>query len=250
MRKAENYFAVVPEWVLFHKELSDQAVRLYGVLRRYADQEQSEAWPSIPTLAKRMHRSDRSVQRAMKELITYDAIVLVREPDNARSTNTYMVRTSRAGVGVGVTVLPPAGDDSDTVDGDSSATQTIASRTIASTSSRTQLFEEMVEAWFGRPYDSMKAKLTKTHRGQVNKAIKELEEIDVQQGEITAVAQRYRAKWPEMQVTPTSLVKHWHTFSAEAQAQACKHQWIMASENDNEYIYECALCHGTTTVAA
>jgi hypothetical protein len=245
MRKAENYFAVVPEWVLFHEGLSDQAVRLYGVLRRYADQEQSEAWPSIPTLAKRMKRSDRSVQRAMKELLEHDAIVLVRRPDGARSTNTYMVRTTR----VGVTDLPPHGDSSATVDGDDSATQTIASRTTASTYPRTEMFEEMVEAWHGRPYGAMKGKLTKTHRGQVNRAIKELAEIGVQQGEIAAVAQRYRIKWPEMQVTPSSIVKHWHTFTAEAQAQACKHEWKMTRELEVGLEYVCSKCAAATMVA-
>lgn len=255
MRKADNYFAVVPEWVLFNPNLSDQAVRLYGVLRRYADQDDSKAWPSVPTLAKRMHRSDRSVQRAMHELLDNNAITLVRTPDATRSTNTYVVRTHPPPVAVaGVTNLPPQGDGSGKGGGDISATQTIANRNRASTSVQTEraaMFEAMVEAWHGRPYEVMASKLTKSHRGQVNRAIKELLEIGAQPSEITEVARRYRQKWPEMQVTPNSLVKHWHTFTAEAAQQSCAHEWELTGDDDaGTYAYACKKCPEQTTVRA
>ena len=35
---ADNFFAIIPEWVLY-ADISPQAVRLYGVLRRYADRD-------------------------------------------------------------------------------------------------------------------------------------------------------------------------------------------------------------------
>lgn len=108
-----------------------------------------------------------------------------------------------------------------------------------------------MEAWHGRPYEVMASKLTKSHRGQVNRAIKELLEIGATPSELTEVARRYRQKWPEMQVTPTSLVKHWHTFTAEAELQRCAHEWELTGDDDaGTYTYACKKCPESTTVRA
>lgn len=70
---ADNFFAIIPEWVLF-ADISPQAVRLYGVLRRYADRDGS-CFPSRKRLASDLRmESVKPVDKALKELITIGAI--------------------------------------------------------------------------------------------------------------------------------------------------------------------------------
>ena len=70
---ADNFFAIIPEWVLY-ADISPQAVRLYGVLRRYADRDGS-CFPSRKRLASDLRmESTKPVDRALKELITIGAI--------------------------------------------------------------------------------------------------------------------------------------------------------------------------------
>lgn len=70
---ADNFFAIIPEWVLY-ADISPQAVRLYGVLRRYADRDGS-CFPSRKRLASDLRmESTKPVDRALKELIAIGAI--------------------------------------------------------------------------------------------------------------------------------------------------------------------------------
>lgn len=70
---ADNFFAIIPEWVLY-ADISPQAVRLYGVLRRYADRDGS-CFPSRKRLASDLRmESTKPVDRALKELISIGAI--------------------------------------------------------------------------------------------------------------------------------------------------------------------------------
>ncbi|GAC1358838.1 MAG: hypothetical protein NVSMB4_18060 [Acidimicrobiales bacterium] len=64
----DGYYAIVPEAVLM-ADISAQAVRLYAVLRRYADKSTGLAHPSRATLAKNMRVKDpKVVDRAAVEL--------------------------------------------------------------------------------------------------------------------------------------------------------------------------------------
>lgn len=65
--KSEQYFAIIPEALLYDKSLSANAVRLYGILNRYANN-QGKAWPSRKTLADQMALSVATVDRAKEEL--------------------------------------------------------------------------------------------------------------------------------------------------------------------------------------
>jgi len=64
--EADNYFAIIPEWVLY-AEISGNAVRLYGVFRRFADQT-GKCFPSRKTLAEKCQLSEATVDRLIKEL--------------------------------------------------------------------------------------------------------------------------------------------------------------------------------------
>ena len=66
--------------------------------------------------------------------------------------------------------------------------------------------------------------ITKTGRGQVNAALKELREIGATPADIDAKAKVYRKTWPDASLTPSALVKHWAalTTKAEQVKRACE----------------------------
>lgn len=68
-------FAMIPEWVLFHPQLTSHAVRLYGVLMRFAG-ESRHCWPGLVTLAGKIGSSRSTVQRAIKELEAVGALTV------------------------------------------------------------------------------------------------------------------------------------------------------------------------------
>lgn len=89
-------FTQIPEWVLFHEQLSAQAVRLYGVLARYADKE-GQSHYSRAKLAEAINvRSVDTVDRAVKELVEHAALTVEERFDEAgdRTSNLYTVHVA------------------------------------------------------------------------------------------------------------------------------------------------------------
>jgi len=70
---ADNYFSIVPEWVLY-ADISALAVRLYATLQRYADKDSGGCHPSRKTLADKCNLSLSSLDRALIELVEIGAI--------------------------------------------------------------------------------------------------------------------------------------------------------------------------------
>jgi len=66
--------------------------------------------------------------------------------------------------------------------------------------------------------------LTKTGRGQVNAALKELREIGATPADIDSKAKAYRKTWPDVSLTPTALAKHWGSLAVRAAqvSRACE----------------------------
>jgi hypothetical protein len=91
---SDGYFAVVPEWVL-DADVSAQAIRLYAVLRRYADQHSGQAFPSRRTLAARLRvASTRTVDAALDDLLRIGAVDISAQVrgDGGNGTSRYTVR--------------------------------------------------------------------------------------------------------------------------------------------------------------
>lgn len=89
----DGYYAVIPEWVL-DAPISAQAVRLYAVLRRYADQRTQHAHPKRTTLAARLQvKSVRTVDSAVAELVALGALETFPRysEDGDRTSNGYRV---------------------------------------------------------------------------------------------------------------------------------------------------------------
>jgi hypothetical protein len=102
--ESELRFSILPEWVLYSK-LSDKAIRLYGVLARFADNQTHEAFPSRETLAEKMNCSPKSIDRAAHELIELGAIT------KRQRHNSSLVYTLRVSRGVGTQMSPPLDKD-------------------------------------------------------------------------------------------------------------------------------------------
>lgn len=92
--QADDYYAIVPEWLLFHPDLSHGAVRLYGVLRRFADQ-RGIAFPGLSAIGEKYGVVPRSVTRHMDELIAAGAVTKKRRigRDHKATSNLYRVHS-------------------------------------------------------------------------------------------------------------------------------------------------------------
>jgi uncharacterized protein YjiS (DUF1127 family) len=81
---------------------------------------------------------------------------------------------------------------------------TLAAAPKKESAKKDQLFEAIAAAcnidW---------TELTRTGRGQLNTAAKELRDIGVTPEQVPPKAAAYRKRYPEAQLTPTALVKHW-----------------------------------------
>ena len=80
-------FTIIPEW-LIDSEISDGAVRLYGILGRYSNEDDA-AWPSRALLAKRTRTTTKSVDRRIAELVQVGALVVEHRKADSPSGNKY-----------------------------------------------------------------------------------------------------------------------------------------------------------------
>jgi hypothetical protein len=89
---ADFFFAIIPEWVLA-LPVSSNAIRTYCVLRRFADNNTGECYPSRRLLSMKARLSVSTLDRAIKELVDAGA-VKVKPRKNASgdwSSNLYTV---------------------------------------------------------------------------------------------------------------------------------------------------------------
>lgn len=112
--EAEDHFAVIPEWVLY-ADVSAQAVRLYAVLRRKADNDTGSSFYSRRVLANLLQVKDpKVVDRTVAELERIGAVVVTRGRTSEYGdplTNLYTVKT-RPYRPEGVVVEKPLPSDS------------------------------------------------------------------------------------------------------------------------------------------
>lgn len=94
--RRDAHFAVIPEWVIFHPDLSAQAVRLYAVLARYADGDGYSHYKRASLAEALGVSSTRTVDRAAAELETAGALTIEARYDHTgdRTSNGYTVHNS------------------------------------------------------------------------------------------------------------------------------------------------------------
>lgn len=85
-------------------------------------------------------------------------------------------------------------------------------------SRRDDLFETLVEVCYGAPYDQVR--LTRSERGRVNAAVKELRAVGATADEVRKRAEAYRRRWPSVDLTPTALAANWAKLDVLPEARA------------------------------
>ena len=218
-------WAQVPEWVVT-APISDRAVRLYALLARRANSD-SQAFPSRKYLAVNMHCSSKSVDRAMEELLAVGAVTKQKQYQDSRQTvNLYTLRA------MGGTPVTKGGDTGDEGEGDTRVPQNESHKneshrsTLAdkppesSTKKKDNLFETIAEVC-GISLTGM----TRSSRGQLNKAVKELREIGTTDEQVRHKAKAYKAQYPNATLTPTALIKHWSSFAQLEKKQQRPSVW-------------------------
>ena len=100
--RSTDYFALIPEYVL-NADISANAVRLYGVLNRFANS-RGHAWPSRKTIAELMRVSVATVDRAKDELVTLGALTVEPRttPSGDPSSNLYILHATLSPVTQGL----------------------------------------------------------------------------------------------------------------------------------------------------
>lgn len=88
--EADQYFAVIPEWLIF-SDVSPSAFKLYAILRRHAD-DGGLAYPSRARLAALMPCTVRTIDRLTEELRNLGALEVEPRWDGKRQrSNLYRV---------------------------------------------------------------------------------------------------------------------------------------------------------------
>jgi len=222
---AEERFAIVPEWVL-DAEISAQAIRLYAVLARYADQS-NRANPSRRAIAERMHCSRDTVDRALRELQAIGAVQVVPQTSEHGdpTSNLYVLAvrppsrmdapTPPQECGDGGRTDAERGGRTDAALNDNQIERKPHEREIYTLAApdaprsrprpRDLLFEAVVEVCYGVPHDQ----LTDTERSRVNRAVAELRKVSATPEDVFSRAVEYRARSPDYPLTPQTLTKLW-----------------------------------------
>lgn len=118
---------MIPEWVLY-AQISATAVRIYGVLQRYANDKTNKCHPARATIALKCGLSEKSVDRAIKELKKIQALTVKsrKSPLGDYTSNEYTLKTISPAY-TQWTSTTPGGDKNDPTGGDTGVQQTKAS---------------------------------------------------------------------------------------------------------------------------
>lgn len=93
IRAERPRFEMVPHWVLNHPDLTPRALQVYLFLRRFADVETGEAWPSRKRLALACGIALSTLDEALSLLREIGAVEIhLRKQDGSYTTNLYVVR--------------------------------------------------------------------------------------------------------------------------------------------------------------
>jgi hypothetical protein len=207
-------FSMVPEW-LIDSGCSDKALRLYVVLARYADNDDLTAYPGRGTLAKRMGCHRASVDRAVEELIALGAVTKQRRvSDGKYQSSLYTIRRiapsrTHATTPVAPVQRPPSHPCDIELEPKNENQELLAAPPKEKSTRPADTLFETVANVCGITLTG----LTRSSRGQLNRAVKELREVGATEQDVTAKAKAYRTQYPNATLTPSALVKHWASFA-------------------------------------
>jgi DNA-binding transcriptional ArsR family regulator len=190
-----------------------------------------ECWPSMKRIADRSDISARHVSRAINELVD---LGLVEKANRRRHGGQYrgwdyrlLIQQTPAASGHGRPVTSGHGRPSPADTGVRSEPSEnrkeeplAAAPREAPTRKADDLFVTVAQVC-GISLDG----ITRTARGQLNKAVKELREVQATPEQIHHKAKAYRTQYPNATLTPTALTKHWSSFAQLERKQQRPSVW-------------------------
>jgi DNA-binding transcriptional regulator YhcF (GntR family) len=240
--KSDVYFSIVPEWVI-DAPISAQAVRVYAVLCRYADKDDGTCFPSIRTLSERIHVSESTIKRALKELKAIGAIKSQKRFDKAtgeQTSNLYTVMRSKELI----YDLPNVIDDTSPSSSETHKLESInQSHSLENNlEDRKRLWNALVDAIGYQPS-------TQVERAGWNKCIKQLREAGAKADDIPNRVSQYKTLFKGMTLTPYALVKHWTLLGESVEKipkpRDCEEEGHAMIQLDNEFEV-CQFCRITS----
>jgi len=212
MTKADVYFAVVPEWIIY--AVTPRALQVYCILRRHADYSQGDAETFVSR--RRMAELGKchvgTIDRALAELVGAEAIV--RQPrfaDGRQTSNLSTVRTGPGGVRIdaeGGVSTDAEGEVSVDAEGYTESHMTESHSTELALAGVKASHDAMVWALV----DAMgwdRDEVPQAQWGRVHAAAKQLTEIGADPAEVPERVLVYRAKYRGAAVTPTGIATNW-----------------------------------------
>jgi Helix-turn-helix domain len=256
----------VMSWV-WDQDLPTTKKMLLLAIADHADDDGDNAWPSKARLAKKVSVMPGHVRRMLRELEDDGWITTATqrggtlETPSDRRPNRYKINLERGCVGEpplaqrGRMEAPPRGRTQEPPRG--CVGEPLIISTTPDTSSeqreraRDALFEALVEAC---AMDM--ERLTSSARGVLNKATKELRQVDATPEQVLLAARRYAERFPSAAVTPTALAKHFPALTSVQSTterrsvlsgevcEVCAGTGWQALENAERTVTRCSSCNG------
>lgn len=204
----DNRFVIIPEWILL-SNVSDKAKVLYGALWKYADRNTNKCFPSRKRLAKDINCHASSVDRCLKELVKINAIQITRRPpkeNGANQSNLYTLKTIPISTSDDTPVSVSNNTDVSLEDD-----LTITNRTKTNITSGSQTKKRKRDLIFEELCNQCGIDWTRAPRGElgrVQKATKDLKEVNATVNEIKLVSQWYKTNWKDIDITPTGIASN------------------------------------------
>ena len=202
---------------------SDKLVLL--ALANRSNHETGVCYPGQKLLAKECSMSDRSVRRHLKNLEDLGLIerrARMRPEGRGRTSDEYRIAYFQ-GDNLSARSRPTGQDDTtnrtNQDDQPDTGVRTRTERepegeTLAASPKKDELFEAIAEAC-GIRLDA----LTRSARGQLNAACKELRDIGATPEQVAGKAKAYRKRYDGAALTPTALTKHWASLEDASEAK-------------------------------
>ena len=243
----------------------------------HADDTGDNAWPSVSTLARKVSITTRQVQRLLRELEDDGLLITSRQQGGTSRTaidrrpNLYQIVMQPPDVSVtpGMTPMspPPRRMRHPSPDADVALTIIEPSRNHPGrpkpAKAKDPIFDAVVQVC-----GISTSSLTKSSRGNINKAVKELKEVGASAIAIKGAALEFKKRYDKAQLTPSALVKHYPNLvpadQRDSKCQICDDPvdghshpkcsgcegsgWTQVSDNVSSpanTVTRCNLCNGT-----
>jgi len=206
----------VMSWV-WDQQLPTTKKMLLLAIADHADDEGNNAWPSKARLSQKVGVEPNRIRQLLRELEIDGWLVTNKQRGGTLNTpsdrrpNLYSINTQR-----GLPQDSPRGlvqEPSRGLVQEPLIIQGTSGTSFAGKKKKRRpdtIFDAIVSVCLIDP-----ASLTASARGSVNKAVKELRDVEATAETITRVAAAYRKKWPDLSLSPAALAKHYPSLVGE-----------------------------------